>query len=281
MVYDSRVSARQRGYNTRWEKARRTYLAAHPLCVMCQGQGRVSAATVVDHIIPHRGDQTLFWDSEKNWQALCKKHHDGEKQSEERLGYSLNVGQDGWPIDPQHPANSGKKPKVIGTSKSHPYWFRRSYVPLTIVCGPPGSGKSTYVRENAGPNDKVICFDQIATRLFGREGDERAHTQLDSKAVGDVLRARNEELGDLMRSAATSLWPAAWLIVGEPEAERRQWWQDRLQPKAIVVLKTPATVCKQRVAKDAERGDVRFRSVNESIDGWWSRYQPRDGDVDL
>jgi 5-methylcytosine-specific restriction protein A len=30
---------------------------------------------VVDHIIPHRGDQYLFWDQE-NWQALCKDCHD-------------------------------------------------------------------------------------------------------------------------------------------------------------------------------------------------------------
>jgi 5-methylcytosine-specific restriction protein A len=32
-------------------------------------------ATVVDHIIPHRGNQRLFWD-QNNWQALCKRHHD-------------------------------------------------------------------------------------------------------------------------------------------------------------------------------------------------------------
>ena len=30
---------------------------------------------LLDHIIPHRGDQKLFWD-EGNWQALCKACHD-------------------------------------------------------------------------------------------------------------------------------------------------------------------------------------------------------------
>lgn len=39
---------------------------------------QITAASVVDHIIPHQGDQELFWD-EDNWQALCKHHHDGEK----------------------------------------------------------------------------------------------------------------------------------------------------------------------------------------------------------
>ena len=30
---------------------------------------------LLDHIIPHRGDQKLFWD-EQNWQPLCKDCHD-------------------------------------------------------------------------------------------------------------------------------------------------------------------------------------------------------------
>lgn len=40
-------------------------------------------ATVVDHVIPHRGDQALFWDT-SNWQPLCRRCHDGRKQAEER-----------------------------------------------------------------------------------------------------------------------------------------------------------------------------------------------------
>lgn len=68
-------SANDRGYNRAWQKARMVYLAAHPLCVMCEKEGRYRKATVVDHIIPHRGDERLFWDR-NNWQALCKRHHD-------------------------------------------------------------------------------------------------------------------------------------------------------------------------------------------------------------
>jgi 5-methylcytosine-specific restriction enzyme A len=97
-------SAAARGYNSRWRKARATYLAHHPLCVMCKAQGRITAATVVDHIKPHKGDSKLFWDT-ANWQALCKPHHDGAKQQIERIGYSTEVGTDGWPIDAGHPAN--------------------------------------------------------------------------------------------------------------------------------------------------------------------------------
>jgi 5-methylcytosine-specific restriction protein A len=35
------------------------------------------AAAIVDHIVPHRGDAALFWQS-TNWQSMCKQHHDAK-----------------------------------------------------------------------------------------------------------------------------------------------------------------------------------------------------------
>lgn len=76
-------SAGSRGYGRAWQKASRQYLAAHPLCVKCMEEGRYRKATVVDHIIPHRGDEKLFWDRE-NWQALCKSCHDHKTWTEDK-----------------------------------------------------------------------------------------------------------------------------------------------------------------------------------------------------
>ena len=73
--YDAlRGSAAERGYDRRWQKAREIYLRKHPLCVKCRAAGKLTPATVVDHIIPHRGNQQLFWD-ESNWQPLCENCH--------------------------------------------------------------------------------------------------------------------------------------------------------------------------------------------------------------
>jgi 5-methylcytosine-specific restriction protein A len=72
---DPRPSAGDRGYGWRWQKARDSYLREHPLCVLCLSEGRTTAASVVDHRIPHRGSYELFWDPD-NWQSLCKPHHD-------------------------------------------------------------------------------------------------------------------------------------------------------------------------------------------------------------
>jgi 5-methylcytosine-specific restriction endonuclease McrA len=52
---------------------------------MCQRDGRVTAAQVVDHITKHEGNDGLFWD-EANWQPLCKPHHDSDKQMAEKSG---------------------------------------------------------------------------------------------------------------------------------------------------------------------------------------------------
>jgi 5-methylcytosine-specific restriction protein A len=94
-------SANARGYTYRWQKAREQYLRLHPLCVMCQQQNRLTPATVVDHKVPHRGDQVLFW-SEDNWQSLCKTHHDGAKHSEEMTGRVRGCDASGQPLDPNH-----------------------------------------------------------------------------------------------------------------------------------------------------------------------------------
>lgn len=70
-----RGNSASRGYDGKWRAARERYLRKNPLCVKCMAKGVITPATVVDHIIPHRGNQKLFWD-ESNWQPLCKGCHD-------------------------------------------------------------------------------------------------------------------------------------------------------------------------------------------------------------
>lgn len=71
---EERGNSTERGYNWRWRKARAVYLASHPSCEACLQERRATPATVVDHRVPHRGNQTLFWD-EGNWQPLCDRCH--------------------------------------------------------------------------------------------------------------------------------------------------------------------------------------------------------------
>ncbi|GLQ31653.1 HNH endonuclease [Litoribrevibacter albus] len=77
-----RGTAAQRGYGSRWQKARLGFLRNNPLCLHCHAEGLTISATVVDHIIPHKGDMALFWDR-ANWQPLCKRHHDIKTATED------------------------------------------------------------------------------------------------------------------------------------------------------------------------------------------------------
>lgn len=76
----NRPTARQRGYDARWDRERAAFLKANPKCrnLRCD-----EPAKVVDHIIPHKGDMRLFWDR-SNWQSLCVRCHSKHKQALER-----------------------------------------------------------------------------------------------------------------------------------------------------------------------------------------------------
>lgn len=79
----NRPHSRARGYDRTWERLRRMHLNEHPFCVFCERKGRVTVATVADHI------QTIEEAPERrldptNIQSLCAPCHNGEKQRLDR-----------------------------------------------------------------------------------------------------------------------------------------------------------------------------------------------------
>ncbi len=76
-------------YNSaRWKRLRMEVLEAALFTCQWLGCGRVEGDTallVADHVVPHRGDEALFWDR-GNLQCLCKDCHDTHKQRWERRG---------------------------------------------------------------------------------------------------------------------------------------------------------------------------------------------------
>lgn len=94
-------------YNDRrWHKLRAAQLRDYPLCKFCLGHGRTEAATVVDHIRPHKGNHELFFDR-GNLQSLCKQHHDAAKAKAEARGLQeIGSREDGTPLDPGHHWNT-------------------------------------------------------------------------------------------------------------------------------------------------------------------------------
>lgn len=89
-IYHKEKGTGKRLYTSRWQKASKAFLKAHPLCERCKAEGRYTKATVVDHIKPHKGDYNLFWDR-NNWQSLCKQCHDKKTLTEDRKGSMSKV----------------------------------------------------------------------------------------------------------------------------------------------------------------------------------------------
>lgn len=88
-------------YNSkRWKRRRLDQLQTEPLCRMHKSQGHSVLATVADHVIPHRGNETLFYEGQL--QSLCKTCHDRHKKKQEMTGIVLGGDVHGNPIDPNH-----------------------------------------------------------------------------------------------------------------------------------------------------------------------------------
>ena len=127
--YDQRRgSAASRGYDWKWRNEDGTgaadlFLKQEPLCRECKWYGRVTAATLVDHRKPHKGNMEWFWNTD-NWQPLCKPCHDKKTNREQR---AMNK---------------------------------------YVVCGPPGAGKTTWVKQRARPGDLVFDADYLVSQLF-------------------------------------------------------------------------------------------------------------------
>ena len=88
-----------------WRQRRARQLAREPWCAMCLADGRQVRASVADHVVPHRGNAELFWQG--RLQSLCISCHSSDKAHIELNGYSTSIGEDGWPTDARHYANTG------------------------------------------------------------------------------------------------------------------------------------------------------------------------------
>jgi len=94
MSYRSKV---QSWYNSRqWKANRLAQLRAEPLCSYCAKRDKITPASVADHVIPHKGDEGMFWHGKL--QSLCKFCHDSVKAREESGKNVLTYGADGWPV---------------------------------------------------------------------------------------------------------------------------------------------------------------------------------------
>lgn len=81
--------------NRRWRRLRLQFLAENPLCIYCEKRNLIKQAEHVDHIIPHKGDYSLFWDL-RNLQGLCVDCHVSLKSQIENGKRVCYFDDEGW-----------------------------------------------------------------------------------------------------------------------------------------------------------------------------------------
>lgn len=221
-----RGTAHERGYGANWQKLRRMILAEHPLCVMCKAAGQVMSANEVDHILPKTqgGDDSL-----ENLQPLCKRCH-MRKTARDRM--------------------TGK--------------YQQSMIPVTIVAGAPGSGKTTYVQEHRLWGDLVIDVDALFVALSG--GLEWYDKPLN--LLPFVLEARNAVL---RRLSSESEVRRAWFITGEADIEKLRQLKEEMGAERLIVMDVGPIECYRRIASDERRKDKAVQQ-KELVNKWFSVY---------
>jgi len=89
---EQRATAGQRGYDYQWQCYRAAFLKYEPFCWSCRAEGKLTKATVVDHIKPIENGQhdKLFWDK-ANHQALCRDCHSYKTRVIDKRGYGARA----------------------------------------------------------------------------------------------------------------------------------------------------------------------------------------------
>lgn len=125
-----------------------------------------------------------------------------------------------------------------------------------LICGPPGAGKTTYVREHMKPGDIVWDFDAVLQAITGLPMHERTPA-----AHQFVMAMQDSFLRVIARTNAR-----VWIIECAPSREHRAR-RVRHFGAQVIHLDVPAEICKQRVAARGEHWPA-------AVDRYFEDYEP-------
>jgi predicted kinase len=144
----------------------------------------------------------------------------------------------------------------------------------TLVCGPPASGKSSYVKDNAQRGDLVWDLDEmVRTLTHGLEPHEISVTT--REIVRKMRTVVMEEIAKASRNPKNEL-ERAWVIWSLPKVKVRRAMSDQLKAD-VIVFECPVEQCVENAQKDDRPGAFLARVRRDSMK-WWDMYSRSDKD---
>lgn len=131
-----------------------------------------------------------------------------------------------------------------------------------LVTGCIGSGKSTYVKENAGENDIIFDLDEINKAMGGKihEGAE--------KRLPILLAMREAAFAEIARRSGD--WENAYIITSSSDRAKVGRLLKTLSAEEVA-MNASLEECKQRILKDESRLDKDFQI--QLAEDWFNSYR--------
>lgn len=90
-------SRHRRGYGRQHVRLRQQLLQQEPLCRLCKAKGKITPATIADHVVPIAKGGAVH--DIENLQPVCGPCHQEKTLLDQGKRVKRQIGQDGWPED--------------------------------------------------------------------------------------------------------------------------------------------------------------------------------------
>jgi 5-methylcytosine-specific restriction protein A len=141
---------------------------------------------------------------------------------------------------------------------------------VTLVCGPPLAGKSTYVKQHAAPGDIIVDTDLLGCAISGMSvHDTPATLKPFLFAMRDAVLAQLRVTVEPRR---------VWVVETASDPDLRARLRSKWLASEVIVLLTPVSVCRARLLASPRPRRVDWIAA---VENWWNSYKPARGETQL